>query len=626
MAPNDGPALNNLAIVSARLGDTARAMQALETAIAADRARADQYSVMLGDLHASRGELTAARQRYESAIAANPDMQVGRQRLIAAYRSSPGANPEELLDKLDEWKEDYPEIVSGGYLWVIRQTYRSQAELADRALLQWVDVLASEGSITNDILRRLPEDWSSESVNGLREYLEEPRQPPSGRNWWLADEQRRNVLAGVALALGHNWEVTGGAPGWSARCWGAGLDFAPSYDSYRTGELEEAPVARLDLQTALASLYFKNEELDPDGSRFLDLENRLFAGKGEAYRFQDWEAVQAHHMTLGEIYAERGWWETSDRPFPGNRYTNAFFQLEAALRAARRRTVEFGAPYQPLGMVKLRLGDGYAVKEQKDRAHGYYLSAAEAFLDADLLADARAALAKASGLSVDQTPAIRERQGRLRRLYVFRRDAGNPESELVAAVARGENPISRAAAAWLYSDGSRFLRRQRFKLAADLAVQARDVAGTESFRSSTAFAGAFALSLDALEGAAEQSITLMGSGDLQRLRRCQQIIEEGAAMRPVPAKVKLGEPSRKAAGTVLGFSLPGPKQDSFIDLPDETLLAIRVFREVDFQRWLAWNARLEIRDGSARMVVDPSLGERAEIQRTARTISNLSVN
>src|SRR6266436_5936971 len=161
---------------------------------------------------------------------------------------------------------------------------------------------------------------------GLHVLLRNP--PDSTISYWTpyrragADLDREAVTVETFLAeLGRRRSAAADAVG-AETYWQMGLRIAEAFP--------EAPVM-LDLAMETAALYQRHRELDPDGRKFRDIEQRLFDQKSEAYARADKDAIQQLHTVLGLIYVERGIWQ-SNLP-----WTNATYQLEHALSTARER-------------------------------------------------------------------------------------------------------------------------------------------------------------------------------------------------------------------------------------------------------------------------------------------------
>lgn len=591
-----GPVLENLASLKYKLGESGEAAAYLERAITDDPPRAPQYQASLEDLRLSEGDWAGARDAYRAALQGDPDSQIARQRLVQTYAGDETSSPQDLMPKLEEWEAAYPEVAKDGYAVVIRRGYEDDAQMADQALLRWTRLLAEEGSISPKSLETLPARWESESLAGLREYLNDPQQRPSGGNWWLADLERRIVLARVALAVGGDYQLGKGSPPWSERCWNAGLEIAPEYERYHY-EGKSAPLVRLDLHTALYSLYVDHgEDLENAKGERIRIEQQIFSEKAKAYELGDLEAIQRHHSALGILYAELGWWQYQDRrdyplPSPYRRFAHAFFQLESAIRVARSREDQ-GVPYQPLATEKSLLAKGYGEKEQLDKAVPQYLEAVQAFLDADLLGEAAKALQALARLPVELSSRQAASRAALEGVLARRRLTEETGERLLAAV---RNELNRSDSGDERLTG--FQRRQQFKAAADFAISLRGEAaeGTD-VRLAPGFGPAVSLASKAVRlVSASTSFNLVGSRDLKRLRQCAGIVDEGLGSELTQILTRLGKVDSDESGYASPkLSVPGALAGSRALIPAEAVLAARIVPALDLQEWLPADVSLRI--------------------------------
>lgn len=544
-SPDHGPTLSNLVTVYQRLGEPEGAIPYLERAVQSEAA-SPRMKLQLGDLLLQEQRIEEARKLFQDALEALPGDEAACHRLVLSYELSPGGSgASELLRLGERWEGTVPAAALDAYESAMRISWSANPALAEEALIRWVGLLGRTSGLSEAGLDRLPAGWSSPAVTGLREWLKAPEARPA--DWWQSGKAR-SALAAVALGLGRD-RLTLGEPAKAEAVWVLGRDLADSSEPAYT-----------DLQTELALLYFRNPELDPDGNKFLDTENRLYNEKLAAMVRHDLASTQRLHTALGLIYAERGIWESAMRP------RSALFQLELALSDAAERDRNEGT-FQPLPWLRERLADGYRALSRNKKAATVYLEAGRAYLDVDDLGKAAKMIAAARSLAEPSWDATAE-ASRLSAILETRRRL----SELVEQPASEKPLLSRraldglAGSAWLAASWShpdpKFLDRQRFKALADLAaIEARSAAPAPALRH-----GAQSLAM-----ALERRVYLSGAGDLLRLQRLQAVSEKALGLEsPEPRVVAESDPD------TLPLALPSGGEPARVRVSPEGAIANQI--------------------------------------------------
>ena len=547
--PGHGPALNNLALVYRALGELARGVAILQSGQSTNVDMASMLAVTLGDLLREQKKADEALDAYRRALREDPDDVGAAGRIVGLYRDLIPARIGELPKLLAEWsrRSTLDDVVEQGHRSIMQTTYMREESLALASLVAWVELSARRRWISPRSLGILPPAWKHPAVADLARYLATPDQPPSG-NWWTRVLPTRNALAGVALAIGHERLGRGDSPGARAR-WATGLAFAPEYDAYQfASELKGGWIVRADLESELASLYFKYPGLDPQQREFSRLVQDLFAGKVQVIQLGDREAIQRFHTVLGLIFAQRGQWTASPS------YMGAIYQLDNAIKTADGRQSERGP--QPLPELKALLAEGYAAAGRPPGARATYIQAAAAYLDTDDLPKARAMLDRAKRISAAPQPA----EPALEALVTSR--SAIPGATTADIVSEGGVRKS-AAYAWIFGASlpgvnAEFLARQRFKALADLSARAHDLGATPA---ATRYAA------EALNSSVKDVGALIDFGDLARLRSVRNT---------VTAPVRLDQTRGTTPGKTWLLSVPGEASARQTAVSPEVVMAGRV--------------------------------------------------
>lgn len=546
-APQHQATLKNLALLYLYTGRPLEAASLLERAVESDRAGPDRGALLLllAQVYRDDGRFDAALASMERAVAADPGDASGPRAIAALFADGPAERLGALLPRLAEWAPLLPAVAEEGYRTILMRAPGSAT--AEQALLPWVSLIARQGWVSDSTLAGLPRGW--EPLDGLLRYAAEPETEPGRSGWWMAQPQRRSVLAQVALATARSAEARDD-PARALRRLEVGLRISPEYEEYQfRPELKDAWPTRMELARAALSLLSRNPALDPQGMRQQRLVGELFSGKAGAYRSEDVVAMQRFHTTLGRWYAERGEWR-------GGGATNARFQLEHAIGTAAQRA-QRGEPYQPLQDEKEMLAQGYLGLGEATKARSMFLDATAAFLDTDQFEPARQALDAAARITAPAAGADVAAQAA--RTALLRQVLTTREALASGPVAEGFERLP--GQSWLRGDNDPqgFLGRQRFKALADLAFQS-DVAS----RTAAAFQAALAVR------------SLVGTADLVRLERITSLSTRSANLADRRTPIVAARPAVAAGGVTWAVYVPAESQALYTALGADTVLAARI--------------------------------------------------
>jgi tetratricopeptide (TPR) repeat protein len=380
--PAYGAALNNLAQLLARGGDSTRAAALLKSAVAlAD----DPYRVLYLNNYAvaaeKSGDVAAARNAYASLAAAQPD-NVDAQLSSIRLLGDPRRMAEQLVKLSNRGEAGAAQSLA---LDLLRKPYDAQGK---RALLSVVaGTLACQHLDASRAVSRLtPLGDDPQLRDGVGELLLLYRGnvDPSQYRWWRAPRDER--FAALVRDLG---AASGGAKA----------------EGYFKLALEYAEGRDPDAFIELADLYYaqkRTADLDELARRY---GGPMFDAKIDTIASGDTAAEYRFHVALGTIYAYLQRWGSENDP------ASAIFQLAQAQRAGivqtqSQRTWTPKIPADPK-VVDL-LATGYAKTNLGGRAVALRIEQAEAFLD-----DRRKTAAKIVLKPVDRNaiaePALRRR-------------------------------------------------------------------------------------------------------------------------------------------------------------------------------------------------------------------------
>jgi tetratricopeptide (TPR) repeat protein len=570
-APRHAETITNLSLVLHALGDM-QGLEALKRRLQGeDPARAAMVAMVIGDSHAASGRWRPAFDAYLDAAALNPADETPRRKAIDAYTQGGGTiDTATMMARLGEWEAPFPDVAAAGYAAVVVRESKATGRGVERALLRWASITAERRVISSALVAQQFAGARSVEVGELQRLLHtleemrpgrapDPRNGLSsysgeeclgGRSWWLQSPWRRDVLAQAALAIGRA-AVVAREPARAEAILTVAALCGPPLEEYVYGEMRDAAFTPLDIVTELAWLEFRFPELDPDGDKQTAVIEQLFFGKMMAYQAGDLEAIQRHHVVLGQIYAAKGVWK-------GSGYRNATFQLSNAVRIAEQRHQESGY-YEPMPGIRALLGETYERTERKAEAQEAYLDAAQAYLDSDDLDRTSELLVRARGIApMSEASPVAVKLRATEQILETRRSVKQRQDDKTGAV-RPSAPsdqswLQQGAIAGLSSD---FLSRQKFKVNADLAELAKDERQT---------AEAERYARDALASASAVS-ALVGTSDLLRLEEVGSLVSETPSKTAPKLDIIYGEPAAtdKPAYRV---TLPSAKQPANVQLKE----------------------------------------------------------
>jgi tetratricopeptide (TPR) repeat protein len=571
-ASADPAALTNLALALKALGNDAELERFLPDAINRDPGGVAIYALLLGDVYRDREAWSAAVGAYQQAIAAAPENEAPRLRMVEAFRHLPdsAASLFALVSRESDWEARFPEATARAYEVVVDALAPRDGKASAAASLRWVSVLSRAQLLSRDRLAVLATSWLTMYLDQLRAFLADPsRAPPTDGFGLWSTPNGREALAQAALAAGRQ-RLAEGDPVATEAFLRAGLAAAD----------DRVPVA-LDLALEAAVLYTRLPGLDPSRVKFSELESRLISGKAEAYHRADREAVQRFHTVLGLIYTQRGTFRPAGEP-----WRSAVYQLKYALRTARERD-SVGGFYQPLPELRAFLADAYAVTGvPADRSA--YLEAAAAYLDVDALDEAQHMLQRAreaSGTETGDTARALQSLIQARVAAAAGATTRRPREECEAAADRSAAGVRAAGL------GGPFVKRQQFKLLADCVL-----AGPAPVRPADA--------ARVLSVAVDEHTQLVGAKDLLRLQRSQ------AAVLHVVSATPAGATSTPNAARGVRVLLPSESSPESVSVNPDLLLGALVLAEVGADTSL----RIQVRDGQVTAISgNPSESARSNL-------------
>jgi len=558
MAPGHPGTTHNLALVLGQLGETDELKELLAATKPGNPALTTTIAMALGDAQARQNDIAGAYQTFARAVASTDDPAIKR-KMIQTASALPEV-PEDMPGLVSAWEVRTPAIAAEAYAVMFRKKLAAGDPNASISLVRWVKLRADGQALSSADAKATFGDIEDRSVRDLVGFLlmlekgskdtfrdanvaadftkEWRQQKPIIRKfpWWAETRERRDALAMTGLAIGRASANAGKSVDaqYQFLC---GMQVAPPIEEYFFSDLER--LTPLDLITELVWLQVQHpKELDPSGRKLNKFIGIMFEGKGGAYEARDLVAIQRHHSVLGPIFAERKQWKRGQ----GN-YDNALFQLKNAIRVAGQRETETGF-HQALPGLKALLADGYRAVQQTENEQKARVDALEAALDSD---DLRAAETQFAALT-ETAPG--DAAGSVGRQFAEILDARRAVAGGNAAVEPGW-----ATAPKLEGIDAGFLRRQQFKLLADLAVSP----GVEHRDRLLETAWAIAADIP----------TLIGMEDvlrLERMRAARDGADQGEGGRPTMKIVPGGPKPRRQSGEWL-LSLPSSDLPFIASLP-----------------------------------------------------------
>ena len=594
--PANAAALNNLALVEDSLGNHTEAENLWKQAIQNDPGRTGHYALLLGDHYLRLKNIAAAVDSYDQAGQAAPEAGVPRRRILEAYRQLPGTDGLEPLEsRVGQWERVDAENARAAYEFLMSRWYSSSQSGAERCLVRWAGLLARNDWLVAQSLAAIPGSWDHPGVRELRVYESDPLRPAQW-DWWRKSPDRLAVTFDIAWATGRRLRTAENGPANAERCWQSALRVVPA--DLLAVEFPAAVNGYLRVSQELASLYFESPSLDPQHATMDEMLRRLYEGKMTAIETGDWRVTQAFHTTLALIYVARGTWEAA----PGTpSYMSAWYQLQAVLDDAskRERSEHF---YQPLPEIKSALATTLThIPSKRNQAGAMYFQAALAYLDADAPTEASKMFTAHRELGPLDTAAKQFEQ-------ILAARTNPPGVSLTA--------INSQAAPWLYrasgslDDG--FLKRQRFKIYADLAG------------SSSAGPTKLEAAFEAYDLAAEQQTNLVGGGDLLRWQRVEATLLSSGNLQAAPARVVTAKgPGSGPTEAGLRITLAGEDRPAAVVMRKETAVAAQVIRTVGVDKMRDVQPYLRLRPEGVEIAPVPEGSELAPLLDKIKTTATM---
>ena len=483
-SPTNLQILDNLALVSGRIGDSKTAAKAIASAIKLDPGSAYERYLSLGDLLSSLDDVARARAMYQRAVKINPSRSDGHQRLLEAYRKA-GAY-ENLLDHSLGIRWTLPEVAATGFGYSIRLSFAKDSDSAEKALIYWTAIRSDLGTLTTEGLNTLskPGAWNSSAISELRAVVASRQAPPVdwAIGWWRETAIRQDAMARLfrlkaariragADRRNVSQERRVAAMSSAVEYLTAAVDLAPQFYAYLNGNLSGSSNVKLDAAADLVALHHTlvagSEFQGLSGVSEEDLKemtNVLFSGKSGAYASGQLDAIQRYHTVLGMVYYETG-------RLKSDWADNATFQLEHALETAAKITRKDPSKYQPLPELQVLLADVYQQRERTKDSARMSLNAAMGFLETDNLPAASKSLQQAQ-----QDGVNKERAAAVKTVLTGRVAVSSGSDELLRAEYGTLNEMLGSEIAWLGDPESlnlpqRFVDGQKFKTLTDLGSQ-----------------------------------------------------------------------------------------------------------------------------------------------------------
>lgn len=356
--PKSGAALNNLAVLAAGKGDSTAARQYFESAIASDDGHKALYALNYSKFLQTTDQPAAIHQA-RLAVQAAPSSTVAKEHLGALLWQT---NPAEMLPLAHNLaSQGYSELATRFALQCLTSQSRPEAER--RA---WLILLATrlsrEYAISEEVRRSLADDLAkleSDPMIGLaskqlRAVINAPPKSTTDVSWWANQTSPplkgnitgREAMRDVLLAAGeaHSRQDVNRAEQY----------LRTAIDLGNRG-------ADPDAFLRLVELYASSDDtaqLTNARRRIATLMDRyqfeLFSEKSQAYSEGNWPLIYRMHVALGMTYAYLKIWTSSTE------YQNAIFQLSNAMKAAerantdpRRKPTDQLLALPPVGVEKL---------------------------------------------------------------------------------------------------------------------------------------------------------------------------------------------------------------------------------------------------------------------------------
>lgn len=516
--------------------------------------------LLLGDLYVEENQMGSAIDVYKAASARDTSKEAPYRRIMGLYRIvDDGA--ELLLSLGEEIEGTQGALASECYQQAIVLGIDKNPTLADKALIRWAALRASEGGISLSALIDLPErkGWASSGYQELLALFQAPGESVKALSWWKQDKSARDSMSRVLHSMGAYAQGEGDLP-LSATLYQAAFDIAPQTQLYGQSPSEGQGNAKLQSALALIELHHilrqkgTRDTLAQDVMRKLaPIIDMLFHGKGDAYARNDITDILKFHTILGTIYhAEKQWVSPSSWEPEG-----AIFQLSHALRASDKISQNDPGRYDPIPHIATLLAGAYrAVGDESQQAETSLL-AAKGYLDLDDLDKASKALknSRAKLRGTRDWKAVRD-------ILTTRKHVLAGSYQVVA-----DQLSTSAHQAWLLKDtlgDEPFITRQRFKLLSDLGDKL--LHQDRSQEAMTFYAKALSANADQRH--------LTGFGDVARIKRIQSGLSRSVDFEETIKQARLNMNNELPGSAGLGnYSFRSGREQLMIQINPDTFIA-----------------------------------------------------
>ena len=367
--PKAGSALNNLAVLAVGKGDSSAARQYFESAIASNDGHEALYALNYSKFLQTTDK-PAAVKAARLAVQAAPDSATAKEHLGELLWQT---NPAEMLPLANDLvAQGHSELATRFALRCLTSQSRPEAER--RA---WLILLASrlsrEYAISEELRKSLAEDLAkleSDPMIGrgsqqLRAVIDTAPKSTADVSWWASQTSAPSPGSATGRAAMRDVLLAAGETLARQDMNRAERYFMTAVDLGERGPDPDAFLRLVELYTSHDS----SEQLTSAKQHLAALMNRyqfeMFSEKSQAYGEGNWPLIYRMHVALGMTYAYLKTWSSAAS------YQNAIFQLSNAMTAAERANRDprwRGTPLAlpPVGVEKL--AEGYLATGRNDLA------------------------------------------------------------------------------------------------------------------------------------------------------------------------------------------------------------------------------------------------------------------
>jgi tetratricopeptide (TPR) repeat protein len=593
----------NLALAYHQLGDTKQAIAHLRQSFKWEGQSAT--ALALGDLYLQTGIPDSAFHYYELVVKNNPGFEQAQERVVIALKflALDGKKVFELCQSMID--HGLYEMSSRALVDFIGRNYQTHETESVRALLWWVSLLGKGQTADVDPVRVFRMPWKHPALQELLGCWSDPL-TIQNLSWWRTSEKMHIVkdlllnppeeMTAALLTLGEELLKRGSIKE-SQQVLESAYKLLTNHSPHLPWPSYRIPDVFYEASGNLGMLYAKYPETDREGSKFKNLEEQLFGGKGGAYFSGNTNAIAKFHTTLGLIYASKNQWEHGAR--------GGFFQLEQAIK----RSPHSGQ----LGHLQLLLVEGQLKTNNAADARKTLLDAAMSYLNVDNLLIARRCLERYTSLEGANTVPY----GRIKSILSFRMSLDSmPREEVV----QKDLAITHVNGITEFITGvpSDFLAFQRFKIFSDLGDRCSDGGQAGVALAYYAQAVTQAYKLDVL-GSYE---------DIFRINRQQAAVQdfvrwESFAEEYLPIKTK----KKPAHSKQWQVRAPGNNYHTdVVEFPMQLLTASRLAGAIVSQVGYWRTLHLELKSSNNKLVVYFDEGQNEAVVKSAMAGALNSIN